>query len=68
MSQRYTIVGDGDGHQWLCPVERYREVQAAIDALEAHDWCSDGDPPPDLTGDLQQVQGELLTFTDPRIE
>lgn len=62
--QRWTIVSDEDGHQWLCPLERADEVQRQIYAL-----YDDGDPVvSDPTEGLERIEGERLTFVDPRLE
>lgn len=68
---RYCLVSDGDGHHWLCPVERAREACALLEANEDY-WGSyspSGEPPanPDSMPWLRRVDNPTrLTFADPR--
>lgn len=68
--QRWCVVGDGDGHRYLCPADRADEVEEQFAALAAY-WDrldADGECPPDPSEGLQRLEGHRLTFTDPRIE
>ena len=67
--QRYCLVGDGDGHQWMCPLDRKPEVEENIEAIEDY-WATgdyDKECPKDLTQDLPRVEGETLSFTSPHL-
>ena len=72
MSARYCLVGDGDGHHWLCPIERRAEARQLLKACE--EYFSSVEPPatepppdPDAVGWLQRVDNpSRLTFVEPR--
>lgn len=68
---RYCLVGDGDGHHWLCPVERREEAVAQLAAVSAYweDMTPSGPPPlgPDEIDWLQRIDNpSCLTFAEPR--
>jgi hypothetical protein len=51
--QRYCLVGDGDGHEYTCPVEREAELRELLESEQGEpDWA-------------ERVEGGF-TFTDPR--
>lgn len=72
MSQRFCLISDGDGHHWLCPVERTSEAAAIVEANENFDWShikDDEEPPPnpDSIGWLTRIDNPTrLSFTDPK--
>lgn len=71
MSGRFCLVGDGDGHHWLCPIERLADAKAVLRDLEKYgDEMPDCASPPDLDqlGFTRVDNPNRLTFADPREE
>lgn len=75
MSERYCLIYDGDGHAWLCPVERRAEALAQIGAV-CEFWSSarpghppEGDEPvspEDLDWLIAVDNVHRLTFSEPQ--
>lgn len=71
MRERYCLVSDGDGHTWLCPVERREELRELLDACEEYFGSKsppDEEPPPDPDSLpwLRRIDNPgRLTFTEP---
>jgi hypothetical protein len=60
--QRYTIVSDNDGHDYVIPVGEDEQFYAWVDAMEdGQDYAGKDFEPYRLGGSLS-----LLSFTDPR--
>lgn len=62
--QRYTIVSDNDGHDYVIPVGEDEQFYAWVDAMEGdQDYDGKDFEQHRLAGALS-----LLTFTDPRVK
>jgi hypothetical protein len=60
MSQRYTVVSDDDGHEYVIPVEQRDEFYAWL-ADEERSTYEEND-----RYDEYRLNGGTLTFTDPQ--
>lgn len=68
----YCLIQDGDGHWYLCPVERRKEAIHMLWAIEAY-WDDPGwhkyvaDPPPDPDFVERIDNPFVLAFSHPNI-
>jgi hypothetical protein len=58
--ERYCLVSDGDGHDYVIPVHKTADFHCWVDAME-NNYETDFD-----FNDCR-IEGGLLTFTDPKV-
>ena len=62
MSQRFTVVSDNDGHEYMIPVEKVEEFYKWLEdeELSTYEACD--------RYDEYRIDGGRLTFENPRFE
>lgn len=65
---RYTLAKDGDGHEYVLPVDMLEEFERWSEEIELYDFYDDAELPDFTRYDKYRFGGGTLTFIDPDFE